>query len=148
MFPMNRDIFTDEDFSPVENRQNVQQAHLVNVAATNIAAPRPRTLERTPENILKESLQKIPEPCTAQEKGMKSSQSKISLHGTLFVELMEPVPGCSKYPTKKGRVKQHSDIFTSTPMKAVMEEKEKKKQDGIEKKKKKGKKLRKLHEIL
>ncbi|KAG5885713.1 hypothetical protein JTB14_037733 [Gonioctena quinquepunctata] len=74
---------------------------------------------------------------------MESSQSKISLHGTPFSELLEPVPGCSKYPSKKGRDKQHSEIFTSTPMKAAMEEKEKKTQDRIEKKEK-GEKIQKV----
>lgn len=110
---------------------------MVNVGATNenqdkadeslsenIATLRHRTLEWKPENILKEGLQKTLDPYTAQEKGMGSWQSKISIHGTSFVELLKPVWGCSKNPTKKGRDKQHPDFFTSIFMKTVMEEQE------------------------
>lgn len=66
------------------------------------------------------------------------SSNNVASPGTSFEEIL-PIPSSShdKPSVKKGRAKQHSEIVTSTPMKVVLEEKKRKKDEKGEKSKKK-----------
>lgn len=104
IFPLNADLFTEEDFAP---------------ATAFVPA---QAVDETPR-----------ENNTVQDKNEKEEQSGVS-----FSDLI-PLPGPSgmQIAQKKhnSNRKQHSEIFTSTPMKEVLDEKEEKKQIQLRKKK-------------
>lgn len=108
IFPVNPDVFSAEDFAPAENLQ-----------PTILNEPIPRN-EQIAENRKDEREKDIGEQIMEVDTNEHEIKQNLS-----FGEII-PVPGCSginKQNGKKGGKKQHSQIFTSTPMKDVLEKK-------------------------
>lgn len=147
IFPINRDIFTDDDFSPAENfianRENPdvtdiglnekQDAHS-NAHITNI--------ENQQENLeVNEVIQNELHRNITNETATRSTIQKTpeKEQKTSFIEILSIASTSNPKPKEKRKVreKQHSEIFTSTPMKDVLEEKENKKQQRLDTNKRK-----------
>lgn len=120
IYPINPDVFTEEDFAPSENLVQPK-----NLTSENVNHPSANSF-----NVLKSN--------TAEDENIKTGlmQQKLNLS---FPEVI-PIPSCSgisQTKQRKSSKKQHSVIFISTPMKDVLEDEENEKQ------KKKLKKFRK-----
>lgn len=102
LFPFNPDVFTEEDFAPAENLQR-------NSEHRDFENSEVRVNETTPEKV------------TSLDNEVNKTVS--------FTEIIT-VPSCSKIKTAKSKrksSKQHSVIFTSTPLKEALELKQSKK---------------------
>ncbi|XP_050499832.1 tigger transposable element-derived protein 4-like [Diabrotica virgifera virgifera] len=106
IFPYNPDVFTDEDFAPAETLQStVSDALQEPTQAEKLL----KTNETTPEK--------------------NSSVNETELKNVSFAEII-PLPSCSHENVVKRQNKankQHSIVFTSTPLKEELEKKEEKK---------------------
>lgn len=134
IFPLNPDVFTNEDFLPAENLLTFENDDGLN--PNNASQNAQEVNENTPPNHeqishLLEEATPPRGPAVRKQSADTSTQKEIS-----FVEIL-PLPGTSnsgaaKSKKRKGR-KQHSEIFTSTPMKVLLEEKDNKKKIRLEK---------------
>lgn len=124
IFPYNPDVFSDEDFVPAETLAKENIAAGQNVENLNVGrSESPECRQR--ENYL------VATP--------KKATNNQEVTQTSFADILQ-LPSCSKIgqnsnKVTKPREKQHSDIFTSTPNKCALEEKESKKKAKLEKQK-------------
>lgn len=119
IFPLNPDRFSEEDFAPAA------------VFAAADTANLDETLREPNMKIACRSVEDKNETVTELHDTNKESDDNIQEPtATSFSDLI-PVPGPSGLKTAKKKVqivrKQHSEIFTSTPMKTLLDEKEDKK---------------------
>ncbi|EFA01455.1 hypothetical protein TcasGA2_TC007001 [Tribolium castaneum] len=130
IFPLNPNLFTEEDFAgtvaftPAEPADLVETLHKPNIEAGNIEN---KSDEADVENEI------IAELHGTSTEGENNILESVTVS---FSELM-PLPGPSGINStkqKQSNRKQHSEIFTSTPMKAVLDEKEEKIQLQLQKK--------------
>lgn len=101
LFPFNTDNFTEEDFASAENLQKRQCITIKENKEEN------RRNEKTPEKV--------------------TQLNSVELKNISFAEII-PIPSCSTNKTDRPKGKsteQNSIIFTSTPLKDVLEEKQK-----------------------
>ncbi|KAG5864992.1 hypothetical protein JTB14_029922 [Gonioctena quinquepunctata] len=108
IFPVNHDVFTAEDFAPAEN---------LNPTDSSKAIPRNEQVEENRTEGREEGIRQ--QRIDADPNGIETRQKKS------FRELI-PIPGCSgtnNEQEKRGGKKQHLQIFTSTRMKEILEEK-------------------------
>lgn len=117
IFPVNPDVFNAEDFAPAEN-----------LKPANLTEPVPRN-EQLEENRIDEKEVDIGAQMEVADTKENDSRQNLS-----FREIL-PIPGCSGTNDKGKKVgkKQHSEIFTSTPMKEMLEKKENAKQERLKK---------------
>lgn len=106
LFPFNPDVFSNEDFAPAEALQ-------------------PRFVE-PPHEPQKENETRTPEKKIVRHENTELNRS------VTFNDII-PIPSCSNAIPKPERnvKKQHSIIFTSTPLKEDLERKDKNKQNKI-----------------
>lgn len=123
IFPYNPENFTDEDFAPGESFTQEDEKKL----------DQKKKSESEEENNNNE-----------EDTGNKENSTSDKKLEVLFDDII-PLPGCSKDDSvenkrfkHKSNRKQHSEIMTSTPMKLLLEEKQRKKEEQMKTKANKG----------
>ncbi|KAB0803072.1 hypothetical protein PPYR_02666 [Photinus pyralis] len=128
IFPMNPDVFSDDDFMAAENIKAIQQAQQQEVPneTQNHEATRDQNAALNANQNDEETLDQ--NSCDGNgSRKRKEDQDEAS--EVSFRQILN-LPSCSNTLPKKmktSRKKQHAEIFTSTPNKDQLEEKENKK---------------------
>lgn len=123
IFPCKPENFTDEDFAPSESF--IQEK-----------------FEEKPNQ--EKEVTKLDKEKNNEDKENREHTTPDKKHNLSFVDII-PLPGCSKEDFVRNKrsnhnnsKKQHSEILTSTPMKSILEEKQRKKEEQIRLKLEKG----------
>jgi hypothetical protein len=126
IFPVNPDHFTLEDFAAAEG------------------FIKDREKEKSQEDAANQGIE---EQNIEKDNKEQGEEANVHEHERSFADLI-PLPGCSQDNTsskkckKNNNKKQHSEIFTSTPMKIILENKQTKKKEKLRKKTNKGTKCK------
>ena len=141
IFPLDPDKFTEDDFVPSLHQATTLPTIDMDETENLDGQENQEPTEEKKNDTKNVNLNFEPRPSTSRDNNEKTCEDSIKLDRVtkkLFSDLT-PLP--RKVDTKQTkRRKQHSEIMTSTPMKSIFEENNKKKMENEEKKLKMAKK--------